>query len=331
MKGQISISNVTKTFRTPILKEGFRGSIQNLFHRDYQSITAVDDISLEITPGEVVGYIGPNGAGKTTTIKMLSGILHPTNGKILVNGLVPFESRKDHAMQIGAMFGNQTRLYWNLPVQESFSLLRKIYSVDYTVYKKRIKTLAGMLQIEDLLPRQTRTLSLGQRIRCELAASLIHSPAVIYLDEPTIGLDVSVKSRVLDFLNEVNHQENKTIILTSHDVHDIETLASRITVIDTGKILFDGGIDNFKTQFGSGQKIVMAQFDQEIPETAMEKMRSDGDILVNDFDGFNLQITLEKGVQPAKALQAITGLGHVQDVTVTSEPVVDMVRRIYEK
>ena len=203
--------------------------------------------------------------------------------------------------------------------------------MDYRTQQERINELTGMLQIEDLMSRQARTLSLGQRIRCELAASLLHSPPIIFLDEPTIGLDVSVRSRVRDFIREINHSENKTIILTSHDVNDIESLASRVTVIDTGKILFDGGLTRFTSRFGSGQKTMIIQFETEAAQDDLTRQIQDLDVQLQDFDGFSLQLKLMKHIPPGQLIECFQRIAPVQDIQIENEPISEMVKRIYER
>jgi ABC-2 type transport system ATP-binding protein len=216
----------------------------------------VNDISFEIPRGEICGYIGENGAGKSTTIKMLTGILVPTSGDIRVNGFVPFKERERFVRGIGVVFGQRSQLWWDIGVVESFGLLRKVYGVSAEDYKKRLDELVERLSLGDLLNRPVRKLSLGQRMRCELAASLLHNPSILFLDEPTIGLDIMVKTEIREFLKDMNRRYETTILLTTHDLQDIEALCSRVIMLDDGKILYDGNLEELKSRWAKGKEIV---------------------------------------------------------------------------
>lgn len=239
------------------------GSIKSLFYSKYETLHAVDDISFSIPEGELVGYIGQNGAGKSTTIKMLTGILTPGNGKISINGLDPSRDRKRNAHQIGVVFGQRTQLWWDLPVEESFELLKEIYRIDSKIYKQKLEMFFDLLGINEFFQQQTRKLSLGQRMKADLAASLLHSPRILFLDEPTIGLDLIVKERVREFIRNINKEEKVTVILTTHDVQDIEYLADRIIVLEKGKIAYDGNINNFNKILGN-DTVVKVHFMKKI-------------------------------------------------------------------
>lgn len=245
----IEVNDLVKTFKIKKRKAGLLGAIASLFYAETSNINAVDHISFKIQPGEFVGYIGPNGAGKSTTIKMLTGILTPSSGSILINGLNPIQQRKKNAFQIGVVFGQRTQLWWDLPVEESFDLLKSIYKIDEASYKRKIEEFSDLLGIQEFLKQQARKLSLGQRMKADLAASLLHSPSVLFLDEPTIGLDILAKEKVRDFIQKINERDKVTVILTTHDVQDIEFLAKRIIIIDKGKIRYDGDINSFNQIF----------------------------------------------------------------------------------
>ncbi|MBE7410763.1 MAG: ATP-binding cassette domain-containing protein [Leptospiraceae bacterium] len=247
----IQVKNLTKHFILKKRKSGFFGSVKALFSAEREVIRAVDDVSFRIKKGELVGYIGPNGAGKSTTIKMLTGILTPSHGEILIDGLNPSKNRKENAFQIGVVFGQRTQLWWDLPVEESFDLLKSIYKIDEKLFKKRLEFFFDLLGLEEFYKQQARKLSLGQRMKADIAASLIHSPKVLFLDEPTIGLDLIVKEKVRNFIQKINFEDKVTIILTTHDVGDIEYLANRIIVLDKGKIGYDGNISNFNKLLGN--------------------------------------------------------------------------------
>ena len=246
----IRVENLTKEFRISKKYPGFKGAIKSFFSTEYTTKKAVDGISFEINDGEIVGYIGANGAGKSTTIKMMTGILTPTNGIVSVNGLVPYENREKNAKNIGVVFGQKTQLWWDLPISETFSLLKDIYDVSDEDFEERMRFLKDVLGLEEFFLSPVRTLSLGQRMRADLAAALIHNPNVIYLDEPTIGLDIVVKERVRKAIKEINEKYKTTIILTTHDLNDIEELCSRIIIIDSGKKIYDGELNGVKEKFG---------------------------------------------------------------------------------
>ena len=246
----IRVENLSKEFKINKKYPGFKGAIKSFFSTEYVTKKAVDDISFKINDGEIVGYIGANGAGKSTTIKMMTGILTPTNGIVTVDGVVPYENREKNAKNIGVVFGQKTQLWWDLPVSETFSLLKDIYNITDNDFEERMKFFKKVLGLEEFFLNPVRTLSLGQRMRADLAAALIHNPKVIYLDEPTIGLDVVVKESVRKAIKEINKKYGTTIILTTHDLNDIEELCNRIIIIDKGKKIYDGEIEGAKEKYG---------------------------------------------------------------------------------
>jgi ABC-2 type transport system ATP-binding protein len=237
---EIIVENLVKDFTCTVKKTGFSGAIANVLHPQKQVIHAVDSISYAVSAGEIVGFIGPNGAGKSTTVKMMTGILHPTSGLVRINGLSPHKDRMTVARQIGVVFGQRSQLYWDLRLGESFELLRRIYQVDAIAFQDKMKRLDSVLQLKEFMNTPVRQLSLGQRMRGDLAASMIHSPAILFLDEPTIGLDIIAKKAVRQFIKEINDLEGTTVILTTHDLADVEELCSRLVVINHGKIIEDG-------------------------------------------------------------------------------------------
>jgi ABC-2 type transport system ATP-binding protein len=252
----IKANNLSKTFRIYKSGEGIRGYLKSFISRDYEEVHAVKDINLDIESGEMIGYIGSNGAGKSTTVKMLTGILEPSSGKIEVNGLNPSKNRKKNAMNIGVVFGQKTQLWWDLPVKESFKLLKEIYEVNDEDYEKRISEFDEVLQLSEFWDQPVRKLSLGQKMRCELAAAFLHHPKIVYLDEPTIGLDVAVKERIRDFIRKMNQEKNITVMLTTHDIDDIEDLCDRIVVLDEGKKIYDGQLNDLVNRFSSRRLIL---------------------------------------------------------------------------
>lgn len=242
----ITMEHVCKSYKIAKRNAGFGEAAKELFHRKYEEIHALNDVCFTIEDGEMVGYIGPNGAGKSSTIKILSGILTPDSGRVLVDGRIPYKNRIEHVREIGVVFGQRSQLWWDVPVIDSFELLKDIYSISNTLYKQSLEELTELLDLKELLRSPARQLSLGQRMRCEIAASLLHRPRILFLDEPTIGLDAVSKLAVRDFILKQNKVNGTTVILTTHDMQDIEALASRILLIGKGKILLDGMLEDIK-------------------------------------------------------------------------------------
>lgn len=243
----ITMEHVCKSYKIAKRNAGFGEACKALFHREYEIIHALNDVSFTIRDGEMVGYIGPNGAGKSSTIKILSGILTPDIGTVLVDGRVPHKNRIDHVREIGVVFGQRSQLWWDVPVIDSFSLLKDIYSISDICYQQSLEELTTLLNLSELLRSPARQLSLGQRMRCEIAASLLHRPRILFLDEPTIGLDAVSKLAVRDFILRQNQTHKTTVILTTHDMQDIESLTSRILLIGKGQILMDGSLNDIRT------------------------------------------------------------------------------------
>ena len=250
----ITMENVCKTYKVSKRDAGFSSAFKALFRKEYELIHALDGVSFTISDGEMVGYIGPNGAGKSSTIKILSGILTPEEGTCLINGLTPWKNRIEHVKNIGVVFGQRTQLWWDVPVMDSFELLKEIYRIDEHIYRRNLERLSDMLGLSDLLRTPTRQLSLGQRMRCEIAASLLHDPKILFLDEPTIGLDAVSNLAVRNFILKLNEEKKTTVILTTHDMQDIEALTSRIILIGKGKILLDGTLADISEGFESTEE-----------------------------------------------------------------------------
>ena len=258
MSNIIEIRNLTKEFKVLKRREGLKGSIKDLFSRDYNILRAVDNISMDIKQGEIVGYLGPNGAGKSTTIKMMTGVLEPTSGEILVDGSIPYKERTKYAQKIGVVFGQRTQLWWSLPLIESFKILKDIYRVDDKDYNNMLELYSSLVDIEPLLHKPVRQMSLGQRTLSDILAAFLHNPKIVFLDEPTIGLDVSMKSRIRILIHELNRIMNTTVILTTHDMGDVDALCRRIVIIDKGKMLYDNDIEHLKSFFGSYRTLKIA-------------------------------------------------------------------------
>lgn len=243
----IQVEHMNKTFKVAKRSAGFSQAIKALFHRETDCIRALSDISFSIGDGEMVGYIGPNGAGKSSTIKILSGILTPDDGTCIINGRIPWKERKEHVKDIGVVFGQRTQLWWDVPIIDSYELLRDIYEIPTQTYEENLEELTELLSLKELLKTPARQLSLGQRMRCEIAASLLHSPKTLFLDEPTIGLDAVSKLAVRDFIRKQNKKHNTTVLITTHDMQDIEALADRVLLIGKGTLLFDGSLPDLMT------------------------------------------------------------------------------------
>lgn len=245
----ISVNNISKNFRVYTRKSGMMGNIKALFKREYTIKQAVKDISFDIERGEIVGYIGPNGAGKSTTIKMLTGILYPSSGEIIVNGLIPYKNRRGNAMKIGVVFGQRSQLYWDLPMIDTFDLYKKMYHIDDYTFKNNVEFYVQLLDMAEFINRPIRQLSLGQKMRAEFSVALLHDPEIVYLDEPTIGLDIISKKSIRDFIKKINEEKGTTFIITTHDMDDIEEVCERLILIDHGSKQYDGTLNAFKSQY----------------------------------------------------------------------------------
>jgi ABC-2 type transport system ATP-binding protein len=326
----IEVKNLRKEFKMNKKYPGFKGAIKSFFSREYTIKTAVDDISFKIDEGEIVGYIGENGAGKSTTIKMMTGILTPTSGEVLVNERVPYEDRQKNAKDIGVVFGQKTQLWWDLPLSETFSLLRDIYEVDEKDFRGRMNFLNEILDLEPFMLSPVRTLSLGQRMRADLAAAFIHNPKVIYLDEPTIGLDVVVKDNVRKAIKKINEDFGTTIILTTHDLNDIEELCNRIIIIDSGKLIYDGGLQEIKELYGYMTNIEV-QLKKEIDLKEVEFIKALDKENVNlSIKENKLIVTFNKNnVSTTDIIGALMAKFEVIDFSVNETTVEEIVKKIY--
>ena len=324
----ISVNNLSKTFKKPIRGEGLRGMIKTLFSRKYEEVRAVDGISFDIDEGEIVGYIGANGAGKSTTIKMMCGILHPTGGSVSVCGMDFEKNRQKINRQMGVVFGQKTQLWWDIPLAETFKILKSIYEVPDEEYNERFEYLCDLLDMRPFLTQTVRSLSLGQRMRADFAAALIHSPKIVYLDEPTIGLDVLVKDKIRGAIKELNRKYNITVILTTHDMKDIEQLCNRIIIIDKGKILYDGSLANIKYRFGNTKTVFIpsnVELDEEDLKRRFKNLsvdRAEDKIAVKfSQDEVNLD----------DFLLHIINTYHIKDFKIEDISIEDITKELYEK
>ncbi len=283
----IEAVNLTKVYHIPDKDPGVRGAVKALFRPRYTSKTAVKDVSFTIEPGEIVGYIGVNGAGKSTTIKMLTGILVPTGGQVRVLGRDPHRDRVANARDIGVVFGQRTQLWWDLALRESLTMVGRIYEVDDARFQRLITEFSETLELKELLPTPIRNMSLGQKMRAELAATLIHEPRIVYLDEPTIGLDLLVKERIRAFIKRINQEKGTTVVLTTHDLGDIEELCQRVLIIDNGVLIYDGSLETIKQRFGKYREITFetaADLNGLNVPTGAEVLAKDGRTLSLRFD-----------------------------------------------
>lgn len=322
---QITVENLYKTFKVPRRQGGLTNSFFSVFHREYQAIPALQGISFKLNAGELVGYIGPNGAGKSTTVKIMSGILVPDSGKCEILGRSPWLRRKEHVQQIGVVFGQRSQLWWDVPVIDSFDLLRDIYRVPEAAYRKMKDELVEVLGLQSLLSIPVRQLSLGQKMRCELAASLLHQPPILFLDEPTIGLDAVSKLAVRSFIERMNRERQVTVILTTHDMDDIEALCSRLMVIGKGTILFDGSVSQLRDTLVP-ERMVKVEF-REPPHRL--------DFPPAVLAGHNGR-TAEYRINPLKTsaidlIAAVSASNPVKDFVVENPPIEEIVAGMYQK
>ena len=322
----IEIQNLTKIFRKPVRGKGIFGMITTLFSRKYEEIRAVDDVSFDIPEGEIIGYIGSNGAGKSTTIKMMCGILTPTSGKVLIDGKEPYLKRRIVAKDIGVVFGQKTQLWWDIPLVESFKVLKEIYQVSDKDYQERMEFLSSVLNIDEFLTQPVRTLSLGQRMRADLAASMLHNPKILFLDEPTIGMDVLVKEKIRQAIHALNTKYHTTVVLTTHDMEDIEDLCSRIIMIEKGKIIYDGPIGNIKSRFGNIKTLTITV----PPNTNLEEIEplsEDVEMVVDDDGKVVLRFDADKVVLEEVVQYAFAKL-HALDMKIADISIEDVVMKI---
>jgi ABC-2 type transport system ATP-binding protein len=320
----IKVENLCKTFKVKTKEAGLKGSVKSIFSPSYREIEAVNNISFQVEKGEILAFIGPNGAGKSTTIKMLTGILHPTSGKVEVLGLNPASQRKQLSFKIGTVFGQKSQLWFHLPPLDSFNLLGNIYEMDKVKLKKRIEFLKEVFEIGDLMDVPVRKLSLGQRIRCEIAASILHEPEIIFLDEPTIGLDVVVKQKIRELILQLNKEEKTTIFLTSHDAGDIEQLCKRAIIINHGQVVLNESIKKLKYDY-LNKKEIHIKYNQEvkIDNPNINVVKSKGDAVKVLVDTSNQDID--------QVLTELIKFGKVNDITILEPPMEEIISYIYQQ
>ncbi len=324
MQSIITIENLKKTYRVYKNYKGLFGAFRNLFSREFSLVHAVDEISFQVHPGELVGYIGPNGAGKSTTIKMLTGLLVPTSGKVCVNGHIPWKDRREYVREIGAVFGQRTTLWWDLPLTDSFDLLKHIYQIPEATYKANLGLFREILALDDFIQTPVRSLSLGQRMRADICAALLHNPELVFLDEPTIGLDVVAKERIREFIQFINQERGTTILLTTHDLSDIAKLCERVLIIDHGKILFNGALQTLLNEFG-GRRFLNVDFAEFYPNPVLK----DADIVKRDGNKVFYSF-MRNTVSASKLINRLSQQYRISDLEVRDQPIEDTIRKIYE-
>ena len=319
----INVDCISKTFKVAKRNSGLKAALKSFFKREYTYIDAVKNVSFSIEKGEIVGYIGPNGAGKSTTIKMLSGILLPTAGNIRVNGLDPFKDRKKYVSNIGVVFGQRSQLSWDIPAEDTFDLLKDIYDLSDKEYQKTKTELVNLLNIQEVMKQPVRSLSLGQRMRCEIAASLLHKPKILFLDEPTIGLDAESKKIVRDFIKKLNKNHKTTVILTTHDMTDIEALAKRIILIGKGELLYDGTLSNLKKKYGSYKEVLVSTNEK------IDKIRLKGIIKKSkNINGYSFIID-SNVLSLSKLLNNLSLKYVINDIDIKNESIDDVILKLY--
>ena len=319
----IEVQDISKTFKVNKRKAGIPGMIANMFVPKYEYKEAVKKISFNIEEGEMVGFIGPNGAGKSTTIKMLSGILCPDEGNISVGGYVPYKQRKDYVANIGVVFGQKSQLQWDLPVIDSFELLKAIYRIPEDKYKKNLNRFTDMLDMGGFIDQPVRQLSLGQRMRSDIVASLLHSPDIVFFDEPTIGVDIIGKETIRSFIKELNEKDKVTMIFTTHDMQDIEQTCNRLIIIDKGSIMYDGSLHEIRNKYGTSRELI-AEFNEET------KVQPINDVIIEDKEDRRVSFTFDNNVIDVnKLMHEILGKYSVRDITVKEPEIESIIQKMY--
>ena len=324
-KEWIRLEGIGKSFKVATRTAGFKEAAKALFVRQHRVVEALKDISFSIGEGEIVGYIGPNGAGKSTTIKIMSGILVPDGGSCSIMGYTPWKDRTEYVRHIGVVFGQRSQLWWDVPVLDSFELLRDIYKIPEAQYKQNVSMLTELLDLATIIQMPVRQLSLGQRMRCEIAASLLHSPKLLFLDEPTIGLDAVSKLAVRNFIKTLNKERGVTVILTTHDMSDIEALASRLLMIGKGSLLYDGTLEELRARFGTGRTVTVDYRGQsapiEIPGAALEEWSQERAVYRFDMERIVL----------ADIVSRLSNSVEIVDIAVASKDIDEMIVELYEE
>lgn len=319
----IEVEHLVKEFKSIKKSSGVKGAVKDLFVKNTTLLRAVDDISFSIEQGEIVGYIGPNGAGKSTTIKMMSGILVPTSGSVRIGGVSPHENRKQVVRDLGVVFGQRSQLYWDLRLGESFELLKRIYRIDDRIFTENLDRMNQILHIDEIIDKPVRQLSLGQRMRGDLAAAMLHSPPILFLDEPTIGLDVEAKHAIRKFIQDINRQYDTTIILTTHDLDDIQELCSRVIVINSGKIIAEGSLHQLADQIAPFRYLIV-DFYEEVSSVTVQ------DAEVVKQEGARVWLRFEKSVSAAALMEHLCNCYKISDFSLEEPEIEDIIRQVYK-
>jgi ABC-2 type transport system ATP-binding protein len=321
----IEVNHLVKTFKVAEKEKGLKGALKSMVHREIKIVKAVDDISFTIDKGEIVAYIGPNGAGKSTTVKMLSGILTPTSGDILIDGLSPQKNRKQVVRNLGVVFGQRSQLNWDLRLGETFELLKRIYQIDDTQFKQNLETMNEILEINKIINTPVRQLSLGQRMRGDLAAAMLHSPPVLFLDEPTIGLDVEAKYSIRKFIKEINSSKGTTIILTTHDLGDIQALCSRVIIINKGVIIEDGSLIDLIDRIAPYRHLIVEFYEE--PSSIAHPLAE-----IVEREGARIEFRFEKSkITASKLIEDISDQARIKDIRLDEAKIDDIIRAVYKR
>ena len=326
----IQIKNVTKDFKVLNRHEGLKGSLKDLFSHDYKIVHAVDNVSMNIKQGEIVGYLGPNGAGKSTTIKMMTGVLEPTSGEILIDGTIPYKNRTKNAEKIGVVFGQRSQLWWALPFVESLKILKDVYQVSDKDYNDMISLYQSLVDIEPLLHKPVRQMSLGQRTLSDILAAFLHNPKIVFLDEPTIGLDVSMKSKIRILIQALNKEKKTTVILTTHDMGDVDALCRRIIIIDKGKMLYDNDIEHLKSFFGS-YRTLKIRTDDDLKEKVEQIKMSYPEFSVSINDDWISILIDEDKAKVIYVLNLLQKTYDIKDMQLEEISTENIIKKIYEE
>ncbi len=329
----IEAEHLRKDFKKIIKEPGLKGSFKALFRPKKEIVVAADDVSFQVPKGEILGFLGPNGAGKSTVIKMLTGILTPTSGQCRINGQIPQDNRKKYVREIGVVFGQRTQLWWDLPLRETFSVLKEIYEVEESQFRSRMAFLNEVLELDSFITSPVRTLSLGQRMRADIAASMLHNPKVLFLDEPTIGLDVVVKDHIRHAIMKINREEQTTVILTTHDINDIELLCDRIVMIDHGRNVYDGSLQKLKENYGQMREMI---FETADPSLTKEKFCQQFSLKKHQLsvkqDKTRFKVRFDSTAMPVgEMLNRTLSLTRVKDISVKDADVEEIIRRLYQQ
>lgn len=320
----INVENLVKDYKINNRKKGLVGALQGLLIPEYKIKRAVDNIGFSIEKGEMVGFIGPNGAGKSTTVKMLTGILVPTSGSISIGGLSPYRDRKKNAFRVGAVFGQRTQLWWDLPVEDTFDLLKYVYKIPNDIYKENMEMFCDMLGLNEFLQQPARQLSLGQRMRADIAAAMLHNPEIIFFDEPTIGLDIVAKERIREFIRFVNAEKGTTMLFTTHDMTDIEKTCQRMIIIDTGTIIYDGTVEQIKGRYGKSRTLVV-EFSQDY-----KGIKIPGVEIVKEEGSKKWFTYMKNDIKVSRLISELTEKFEIVDLTVQEPEIEGIIREVYE-